>query len=98
MTHHVNARGQAEGGEVEAAILSLATDARSGAAEADSGAAGGKPDFDIVAASQWPNVPKDHVLLSPAQCRTAWHQFASDSNIIVQQALAAQARPSPAPG
>ncbi len=41
--------------------------------------------FDMVAASEWPRVPEQDVLLSPAQCRTLWRQFASDSNTAVQQ-------------
>lgn len=41
--------------------------------------------FDMVAASEWPDLPADMVLLTPAQCRMLWRQFSSDSVYAVQQ-------------
>ena len=41
--------------------------------------------FDMVAASEWPDLPADVVLLTPAQCRMLWRQFSSDSVYAVQQ-------------
>lgn len=41
--------------------------------------------FDLVAASEWPDLPAEVVLLSPSQCRTLWRQFSSDSTYAVQQ-------------
>lgn len=40
--------------------------------------------------SEWPNCPPHHVLLTPPACRTLWRQFVSDSNLVVQQAVATQ--------
>ncbi len=45
----------------------------------------GEDDFDIVAANDWPGVPPNRALLGPAQCRTLWRQFSSDSAYAVQQ-------------
>ncbi len=82
---------QAEGDVVEGAILGLATEGEATGAEGDSAEAQAKAgDFDIVAASEWPGIAKERVLLSPAQCRTAWRQFSSDSSVLVQQAISAQ--------
>ncbi len=41
--------------------------------------------FDMVAASEWPDLPADAVLLTPTQCRMLWRQFSSDSVYAVQQ-------------
>ena len=41
--------------------------------------------FDLVAASEWPHLPAEVVLLSPSQCRTLWRQFSSDSTYAVHQ-------------
>ena len=50
-----------------------------------------QPDsLDMLTASEWPGVSPEHVLQSPAQCRTLWRHFVSDSELSVQQALATQ--------
>ena len=72
------------------AVVSYATSEGASARgqEASSGAASSSEanaSFDIVAASAWPGVPAERVLLAPAQCRTLWRQFASDSAYAVQQ-------------
>lgn len=56
----------------------------------DSVNAGDRAGFDMLSASEWPAVGKRAVLLSPGQCRNYWRQFLSDSNFIVQQAVATQ--------
>jgi hypothetical protein len=68
---------------VEAAVRGLAEERAAAAAPA----AGG---FDLLSASEWPGVAPADVLLSPAQARTAWRQFSSDSALSVQQAVATQ--------
>lgn len=47
-------------------------------------------DFDIRSAAEWPGITAEEVLLSPTQCRQLWRQFASDSQLVVQQAQATQ--------
>ena len=46
--------------------------------------------FDLVSASEWPNIAAEDVLLSPAQARSVWRQFSSDVALTVQQAVATQ--------
>ena len=46
--------------------------------------------FDIHAATSWPNVASEDVLLTPAQVRSSWRQFSSDVALSVQQAVATQ--------
>ena len=65
----------------EGASLARGQEASSGASS--SGANAGS--FDMVAASAWPGVAPERVLIAPAQCRTLWRQFASDSAYAVQQ-------------
>jgi hypothetical protein len=57
----------------------------------------GRGAFDMVAASEWPGLPEQAVLLSPTQCRTLWRQFSSDSNTAVQQVCASRPLASPHP-
>ena len=92
---------QAAGADaVERAVLDHATDgapstrnqeaagtSSSGAGAADAGG------FDMVAASEWPGVAAEAALLSPAQCRALWRQFASDSAHAVQQVLVGPSAP-----
>ena len=81
-------------------MVEQATESSSGAARGHDGAAStraskaGDDDFDIVAASEWPGVAAERVLLSPSQCRTLWRQFSSDSGLC----RAAGAGPFSAPG
>jgi hypothetical protein len=86
---------QAGSDVVEQAIVGQAGDKPSGHDGDTAEAREANDDFDILAASEWPGIPKDRVLLSPAQCRTHWRQFASDSSVIVQQAMSAQVRRVP---
>ena len=78
---------QAEGDPVERAVAALAGDVPGGGAAISSrgGETGQADDFDILAASEWPGIPEADVLLSPAQCRALWRQFASDCSFAVQQ-------------
>lgn len=81
----------------EAAVLRLADDSAAGpgpgsnaAAAARRGGGSGAAAFDLLSAAEWPGVGEDDVLLPPAQCRSIWRQFMSDSTFSVQQALATQ--------
>ena len=84
---------------VDTAIMRLAefstsktsgiTAAAAAAATANTAAARAA-DFDLISASEWPDVPKEDVLLTPAQARTVWRQFSSDVALSVQQAVATQ--------
>ena len=74
---------------VDTAVMEQASDkasssSRDSTAAADT-AASSTSGFDLVAASEWPDLPVDVVLLTPAQCRTLWRQFSSDSMYAVQQ-------------
>lgn len=81
----------AEAGVVDRAVLEHADASASSSGSSSIGldeapkAAASQEKFDMVAASEWPGVPKEDVLLTPSQCRTLWRQFASDSNTAVQQ-------------
>lgn len=44
----------------------------------------------MLALSSWPDVMEEHTLLTPPACRTLWRQFVSDSDLVVQQAVATQ--------
>lgn len=83
----------------EAAVLQLAEDVggAGGAAAGGSGrlarssSGGDAGSFDLQSAAQWPaGISEEDVLLSPAQVRSIWRQFMSDSTFAVQQALATQ--------
>lgn len=50
----------------------------------------GPASFDMLSASEWPALDKSTVLLTPSQCRNIWRQLLSDSDLIVQQAVATQ--------
>ena len=82
----------AEADDVGRAVVSYATS--EGASARGQEATGTSLDaaFDIVAASAWPGVPPERVLIAPAQCRTLWRQFASDCSYAVQQVGLRQAR------
>ncbi len=74
---------------VDTAVMEQASDKASSSsqdsiASADT-AASSASGFDMVAASEWPDLPADAVLLTPAQCRMLWRQFSSDSVYAVQQ-------------
>ena len=43
--------------------------------------------FDMLSGSEWPDMPKANVLLTPGQCRGLWRQFVSDSDLLVGQVL-----------
>lgn len=45
---------------------------------------------ELLGLAEWPHVPPHHVLITPPACRTLWRQFVSDSNLVVQQAVATQ--------
>lgn len=44
----------------------------------------------MLALSAWPDVTEERTLLTPPACRTLWRQFVSDSDLVVQQAVATQ--------
>jgi len=74
---------------VDAAVMEQASDKATSSSQdsmtaTDSATSSGSG-FDLVAASEWPNLPAEVVLLSPSQCRTLWRQFSSDSTYAVQQ-------------
>lgn len=73
---------------VDTAVMEQASDKASSSSQ-DTAASSGAG-FDLVAASDWPDLPAEVVLLSPAQCRTLWRQFSSDSIYAVRQAQATQ--------
>ena len=77
-----------EAAAAEAAVLRLAEETTSGGG----GGGGSGPAFDLLAAAEWPGLPEGsaEVLLTPAQVRSVWRQFTSDSTFAVQQALATQ--------
>jgi len=66
------------------------SDAISNLAEAAGKNESSPKSFDIHAATSWPNVASDSVLLTPAQVRSSWRQFSSDVALSVQQAVATQ--------
>lgn len=68
---------------VDTAVMEQASDKASSSSQ-DTAASSGAG-FDLVAASDWPDLPAEVVLLSPAQCRTLWRQFSSDSIYAVRQ-------------
>ena len=81
----------------EAAVLQLAEDVggAGGAAAGGSGrlgrssSGGDAGSFDLQSAAQWPaGISEEDVLLSPAQVRSIWRQFMSDSTFAVQQVCA----------
>ncbi|KAL4858391.1 Protein ROOT HAIR DEFECTIVE 3 [Chlorella vulgaris] len=88
----------------EAAVQQLAEDGggasggtsgstAAGAAAGGGGRRGGEAEassFDLLSAAEWPGVGDEDVLLTPAQARSTWRQFMSDSTFSVQQALATQ--------
>jgi hypothetical protein len=87
---------------IEASICSLAaqhdrTSRSSGVGSMASSLDGGRRSstadgsgLDMLSLTEWPGVPQAAVLLPPGQCRSLWRQFVSDSNFIVQQAVATQ--------
>ena len=88
-----------EAAAVDAALERLAeepTPSSSGASAAGGGAGRSRrgdtalPDFDLLAAAEWPGVVEGDVLLTPQQVRSAWRHFMSDSSFAVQQAMATQ--------
>ena len=44
----------------------------------------------MLTLSSWPDVSEEQTLLAPPACRTLWRQFVSDSDLVVQQAVATQ--------
>jgi hypothetical protein len=50
-------------------------------------------EFDIQAASEWPGIRQERVLLPPPECRRLWRQFNSDRAFVIQQAQATQVPP-----
>lgn len=68
---------------VDTVVMEQASDKASSSSQ-DTAASSGAG-FDLVAASEWPDLPAEVVLLSPAQCRTLWRQFSSDSMYAVRQ-------------
>lgn len=91
----------------EAAVLRLADDVAgtSGAAAGGSGrlgrsgSGGDASAFDLQSAAEWPaGVSEEDVLLSPAQVRSIWRQFMSDSTFAVQQVRWVRAGWEPAAG
>mmetsp|Transcript_3599 Transcript_3599/g.10456 ORF Transcript_3599/g.10456 Transcript_3599/m.10456 type:complete len:858 (-) Transcript_3599:898-3471(-) len=56
----------------------------------DGGPSSAAGDFDMLSGSDWPEMAKGSVLLSPQQCRGLWRQFMSDSDFLVGQAMATQ--------
>ncbi|GBF96639.1 hypothetical protein Rsub_09272 [Raphidocelis subcapitata] len=82
----------AGGDAVERAVLTMAAPDISGGdggeGEGEGGGAGG---FDISSASEWPgSLPRDAVLVSPAEARSAWREFMAASTLAVQQAKITQ--------
>lgn len=78
----------------EAAVLRLAEDAAGTSGVAAGGgsrlgrssSAGDASSFDLQSAAEWPaGIGEEDVLLSPAQVRSTWRQFMSDSTFAVQQ-------------
>lgn len=66
-------------GMVESALLAVA-----------GGESSTQVSLDLLTVAEWPRVEKEDVLLTPAQARSIWRQFVSDSALSVQQALATQ--------
>lgn len=81
---------EAEAEVVERAVLEHAGEGASSSRGGEPSTAPGVGGFDMVAASEWPGVPEQLVLLTPSQCRTLWRQFSSDTSYTVQQARAAR--------
>jgi len=77
---------------VDTAIMRLAEVPSSKTSGSTPAAAAAKSssEFDLLSASEWPDVAKEDVLLTPAQARTVWRQFSSDVALSVQQAVATQ--------
>ena len=69
----------------EAAILRLAEDSAAGPGPGSRREASSSSSFDLLSATEWPGVAEGDVLLAPAQCRSIWRQFMSDSTFAVQQ-------------
>ncbi len=65
-------------------------DAASGPAESSADGGEGGKGLDILALSEWPDVPEGAVLVGPVQARTLWRQFQSDSRYTVQQVRSAK--------
>jgi hypothetical protein len=77
----------AGGDGVERAVLAMAAPDVDPAGAA--GGEGGGGGYDIASASEWPgDVPRDDVLVTPAEARSAWREFMSASTLAVQQARA----------
>nr|GMD06394.1 protein ROOT HAIR DEFECTIVE 3 homolog 2-like isoform X1 [Ipomoea batatas] len=45
---------------------------------------------DPLASSKWEEVPPEHTLITPVQCKSLWRQFKAETEYIVTQAISAQ--------
>lgn len=79
-----------EGGQPSEAVIDRALSKMAADQDHTKDGNGIDEDFDLLSAAAWPGIPPEDVLLTPAQVRTIWRQFTSDSALSVQQAVATQ--------
>lgn len=66
------------------------TTVSTGDSSGDSGAVLKSPTANPMAANTWPRLPAADTIITPAQCRTIWRQFMSETEFTIGQAIHAQ--------